>query len=158
MTHQIVHGLNHHYQYEHLFQSFRIILIDLTQRITEVAIIKEINKHCKLNLTYGRYTKTKDEKECFLLYASTTAKFEYLMQTSSWPDKIRNAEYQIDLPIKIPALYSIIVLNVPSQWNEQTFGNELKQQYPSVVRAVRLFVEGGRPLNRIRLDFSSYKE
>ena len=80
------------------------------------------------------------------------------MQKSNWPDKIRNAEYQLDLPVKIPASYSIVVLNDPSQWNEQNFGNEFKQQYPSIVRAVRLFVKGGRPLNKIRLDFSTYKE
>ncbi|CAF4740776.1 unnamed protein product, partial [Rotaria sp. Silwood2] len=126
--------------------------------VTEVAIIKEINNHYKLNLTYGRYTKTKDDEKCFLLYASTTAQFEFLMNVSNWPNKIRNVDYQLDLPMKIPTSYSIVVLNVPSQWNEHTFGNELKQRYPSIVRDVRLFVKGGRPLNKVRLDFSSYKE
>ncbi|CAF3210753.1 unnamed protein product [Rotaria sp. Silwood2] len=80
------------------------------------------------------------------------------MCISNWPNKICNSEYKLDLPVKIPSSYSIVVLNVPSQWDEQTFGNELKQHYPSIVRAVRLFVKGGRPLNKVRLDFSSYKE
>ena len=101
--------------------------------MTEVAIIKEINSHFRLNLTYGRCTKTKDEKECFLLYASTTAQFEYLMQTADWPKKIRNVEYQLDLPIKIPPSYAIVVLDVRFLWYEQTFGNKLKQHYPSIV-------------------------
>lgn len=140
------------------FPPFRITLNNTTVSITEVAIIKELNHLCKLNLTYGRYTKTKDNNKCFLLYASTNAQFEHLMQMANWPTKICNSEYKLDLPIKIPSSYSIVVLNVPSQWNEQTFGNELKQHYPTIVRAVRLFVKNGRPLNKIRLDFSSYKE
>ena len=124
--------------------------------ITEVAIIKDINNHCKLKLTYGRYTKTKDE--CFLLYENTTAEFEHLMQISNWLDKICNVEYQLDLPIKITAPCSIVILNVPSQWNEQMFGSKLKQHYPSIAQAVCLFVKGKRPLNKVHLDFSTYKE
>ncbi|CAF3258967.1 unnamed protein product, partial [Rotaria sp. Silwood2] len=104
------------------------------------------------------YIKTKDDEKCFLLYASTTAQFEHLMEISNWPSRIRNVEYELVLPKKMPTSYSIVVLNVPSQWNEQIFGNELKQHYPSIVRAVRIFVKGRRPLNKVRLDFSSFKE
>ncbi|CAF1488326.1 unnamed protein product [Rotaria sordida] len=90
------------------FPPFRITLQDVNRYpSTELSIIKEINKHCKLNLTYGRYTKTSDNQ---------------------------------------------------TQWSAQAFGNELKQHYSSVVCAVRLFVNGGRPLSKVRVDFSSYKE
>ncbi|CAF1389762.1 unnamed protein product [Rotaria sordida] len=141
------------------FPPFRITLQDVNRYpSTELSIIKEINKHCKLNLTYGRYTKTSDNQTCFLLYTSTTTQFEYLMCETNWPSMINNTKYKLDLPNKIPSSYSIVVQNVPSQWSAQAFGNELKQHYSSVVRAVRLFVNGGRPLSKVRVDFSSYKE
>ncbi|CAF1473656.1 unnamed protein product [Rotaria sordida] len=59
---------------------------------------------------------------------------------------------------KIPSSYSIVVQNVPSQWSAQAFDNELKQHYPSIVRVVRIFISGGRPFSKVRVDFSSYKE
>ncbi|CAF2065349.1 unnamed protein product [Rotaria magnacalcarata] len=141
------------------FPPFRIILEDPNKYpTTELIVIKEINKYCKLNLTYGRYAKTANNQMCYLLYTSTTAQFEYLMCQSNWPNKICNGEYKVDLPSKIPSSYSIVAQNVPSQWSAEAFGNELKQYYPSIVRAVRLFIKGGRPLSKVRIDFSSYKE
>jgi hypothetical protein len=141
------------------FPPFRIILDDPNKYpTTELIVIKEINKYCKLNLTYGRYAKTANNQMCYLLYTSTTAQFEYLMCQSNWPDKICNTVYKLDLPSKIPSSYSIVVLNVPSQWSAEAFGNELKKHYPSIVRAVRLYIKGGRPLAKVRIDFSSYKE
>ncbi|CAF0770622.1 unnamed protein product [Adineta ricciae] len=141
------------------YPPFRITFQDENSYPTsELSLIKEINKQCKLNLTYGRYTKTSDMKMCFLLYPSTTEQFEYLMCESNWPSMISKTEYKLDLPIKIPSSYSIVIQKVPSQWNAEAFGRELKQCYPSIVRAVRLFISGGRPLSKVRVDFSSYKE
>ncbi len=112
------------------FPPFRITPQDVNQfPTTELSIIKEINKYCKLNLTYGRYKKSSDNQICFLLYPSTTTQFEYLMCEPNWPSTINNIKYKLDLPIKIPSSYSIVVLNVPRQWSAQDFGNELKQHY-----------------------------
>jgi hypothetical protein len=141
------------------FPPFRITPQDVNQfPTTEVSVIKEINKYCKLNLTYGRYTKSSENQMCFLLYASTTTQFEYLMCETNWPSTINNTKYKLDLPNKIPSSYSLVVQNVPRQWSAQDFGNELKQHYPSIVRAVRLYINGGRPLPKVRVDFSSYKD
>jgi hypothetical protein len=141
------------------FPPFRIILQDVNSYpSTELNIIREINKYSKLNLTYGRYAKTADDQMCFLLYASTTAQFEHLMCEANWPAMMCNSKYKLNLPSKIPSSYSIVVRNVPTQWNPQTFGEELKQQYPTIVRVVRLFITGGRPLSKVRVDFSSFNE
>lgn len=141
------------------FPPFRITLKDENQfSASELGIIKEINKHCRLNITYGRFTKTSNDQTCFLLYATTTTQFEYLMIESNWPPTINNFNYKLDLPNKIPASYSIVIQNVPNQWNTQSFGNELKQIYSSIVRVVRLYRNGGRPLSKVRVDFSSHKE
>ena len=141
------------------FPPFRISLLDPSRYpTTEITIIREVNNHCKLTLTYGRFTKTRDDETCYLLYASTTAQFEHLMCQGNWPDRICKTEYQLALPTKIPSSYSIVVLNVPYQWNEQAFGEELKLRYPSTVRVVRLYRKGGHPLSKIRVDFSSFSE
>jgi hypothetical protein len=117
-----------------------------------------MKSHCKLNLTYGRFAKSAEKETSYLLFANKTTQFEHLMCETNWPDKIGSCSYKVDLPTKIPAAYSIVVKNVPYQWNIQPFEDELKKQYPTIVRAVRLFINGGRPLSKVRVDFASYKE
>jgi hypothetical protein len=92
------------------FPPFRITLKDVNRYpTTELGVIKEINKQCKLNLTYVRFTKTSDNQMCLLLYASTTTQFDYLMCESNWPSTINNTKYKLDLPNKIPSSYSRVV-------------------------------------------------
>ncbi len=71
---------------------------------------------------------------------------------------ISNTKYKFDLSNKIPSSYSIVVQDVPSQWSAKTFGNELKQHYPSMVRVVCVYMRGGRPLSKVRVDFPSYED
>ncbi|UJR24313.1 hypothetical protein I4U23_027280 [Adineta vaga] len=53
------------------FPPFRI-------RIKDVTIIRDLNKKCKLNLTYGRMSSSKNDR-CYLLYCSTSVQFELLL-------------------------------------------------------------------------------
>ncbi|CAF0768580.1 unnamed protein product [Didymodactylos carnosus] len=123
----------------------------------DVSIIKDINRKCKINLTYGRPVVIKQEK-CYLLYADTTTQFDFLLNIQNWPDRICDSQYVVELPRKIPFSYSIVVKNIPAQWNVVGFGEELKQRYSTIVRAERLFINGGRPISKVRVDFSSNKE
>jgi len=139
------------------FPPFRLLLDDSDgHRPTELSIIKEINKFTRLNCTYGRFTKSNDDKTSFLLYASSITQFEFLLKKENWPNNINNNSYTLELPNRTPASYSLIVRNVPPQWDVESFGNELKQQYPTIIRTVRLFRNGGIPLAKVRLDFSSH--
>jgi hypothetical protein len=141
------------------YPPFRITLKDTDKYpSTDLGIIRNVNLSCKMNLTYGRYTKSNEKQLCYLLYASTSAQFEKLMVEANWPDKICDSEYKVDLPTKIPTSYSIVVLDVPPQWNAQGFGEELKKRYSTIVRTERLYFKGGRPISKVRIDFSSYKE
>ena len=143
---------------KHNFPPFRLSLEDANgHSSTELSIIKDINKSTKLNLTYGRFAKSNNDKSSFLLYANTTNQFEFLLNKDNWPTTINNQTYTLDLPNKTPSSYSLVVLNVPPQWDAQAFGAELKQQYPAIIRSARLFRAGGRPLAKVRIDFSSYK-
>lgn len=54
---------------------------------SELAVIKDINKHCKISLSYGRYS-TRNNKKSFLLYANSNEQFERLLNKSSWPSII----------------------------------------------------------------------
>ena len=141
------------------FPPFRVTLHGNADfSLTELGIIKEINRHCHLNLTYGRFAKTTNDQVCFLLYASSFKQFEHLMSKSNWPPTINSANFNLELPSKIPASYSMVISNVPSQWSTQSFADELKRIHPSIVRVVRLFRNGGRPLPKVRADFSSHVE
>ncbi|CAF1066964.1 unnamed protein product, partial [Didymodactylos carnosus] len=123
------------------FPPFRIRLKVDKYPTQDVTIIKELNQKCKLNLTYGRISTSKNDK-CYLLYCNTSSQFESLLDKSKWPDKIYDCEYTFDLPQKIPSSYSVVMLNIPVQWNVQGFCEELKQRYKTIVKAERLFVKG----------------
>lgn len=47
---------------------------------------------------------------------------------------------------------------MPTQWDVQSFCDELKSQYKTIIKSERLYVRGGRPIPKIRIDFSSNKE
>jgi hypothetical protein len=139
------------------FPPFRIMLKDDQYPIQDVAIIKDMNRKCKLNLTYGRMSSSKHNR-CYLLYCNTPVQFEYLLDKSKWPDTICDSEFTFDIPQKIPSSYSIVMLNIPTQWDVQSFCDELKVQYQTIIKSERLYVRGGRPISKIRIDFSSNKE
>ncbi|CAF4514670.1 unnamed protein product, partial [Rotaria sp. Silwood2] len=121
------------------FPPFRIKLKDDDKYpVQDVTIIKELNRQCKLNLTYGRMS-TSDNDRHYLLYCNTATQFETLL-------------------VKFSASYSLMVLDIPTQWNVQNFCDELKQRYKTIIKGERLFVKGGRLIPRIRVDFSSNKE
>ncbi|CAF0962935.1 unnamed protein product [Didymodactylos carnosus] len=83
---------------------------------------------------------------------------DFLLNTENWPDRICNNQHSVELPRKIPSSFSIVVKNVPAQRNAAGFGEELKQRYSTIVRAERLFIKGGRPISKVRVDFSSNKD
>lgn len=139
------------------FPPFRILIKDDQYPAKDVTIIKEINKTCNLNLTYGRMSSSKTNR-CYLLYCNTSNQFEYLLDKTKWPNKLCGCDYTYDLPKKIPTAYSIVMSNIPIQWDVKSFCDELKLQYKTIIRSERLYVRGGRPISKIRIDFSSNKE
>ncbi|CAF4688563.1 unnamed protein product [Rotaria sp. Silwood2] len=101
---------------------------------------------------------TSKVNRCYLLYCNTSVQFEYLLDKNKWPDKLCDCDYTFDLPRKIPSSYSVVMSNVPTQWDVQSFCDELKLQYKTIIKSERLYVRGGRPIPKIRIDFSSNKE
>ncbi|CAF1652858.1 unnamed protein product [Rotaria magnacalcarata] len=154
---QIYESTSRKHHTREFFPPFRIIIKDDQYPPQDVVIIKELNKKCKLNLTYGRMSSSKTNK-CYLLYCNTSAQFEYFLDKSNWPDKICDCDYTFDSPTRIPSSYSIVMLNVPTQWDVSNFCDELKLQYKTIIKGERLYVRGARPIPKIRIDFSSNKE
>ena len=139
------------------FPPFRLWIDDTNGHLsTELSIIREINKSTRLDFTYGRFAKSNDGRTYFLLFANSVSQFEFLLKKENWPKTINNLTYTFDLPNKTPASYSLVIQNVPPQWDAQSFGVELKRQYPSIIRTARLFRSGGIPLAKVRIDFSSH--
>ncbi|CAF1308668.1 unnamed protein product [Adineta steineri] len=96
------------------FPPFRITFVaDSTP--SELSIIKDINKHCRIGLSYGRYSSTGSNK-CFLLYANSSEQFDRLMDKTTWPIQICSLDYEITSPSKVPTSYSIVDIGVPAQW------------------------------------------
>ncbi|CAF2988066.1 unnamed protein product [Rotaria sp. Silwood2] len=119
------------------FPPFRITFsADVTP--SELSIIKDINKHCLISLSYRRYAATGRNK-CFLLYANSSEQFDRLMH-------------------KIPSSYSIVAIRVSAQWNLTEFESDIKKKYPRIVKVERLYIKGGIPISKVRIDFSSNQE
>jgi hypothetical protein len=138
------------------FPPFRISFAD-DQKPSELSILKDINKHCHISLSHGRYSSF-GKKNNFLLYANSTDQFERLLDKNLWPSKICNLDYFVQLPSKVPVSYSIVALGIPVQWNIDEFEHDVKNQYPTVVKVERIYVKGGIPISKVRIDFSSNRE
>ncbi|CAF3106642.1 unnamed protein product [Rotaria sp. Silwood2] len=157
-VHKQIYESSNRKQHQHdSFPPFRITIKDDQYPTQDVAIIKDMNRKCKLNLTYGRMSSSKSNR-CYLLYCNTSVQFEHLLDKAKWPDKICDLEYTFEIPKRIPSSYSVVMLNIPTQWDIQYFCNELKVQYKTIIRCERLYVRGERPISKIRIDFSSNKE
>ena len=124
---------------------------------SELAIIKDINKHCKISLSYGRFSSMGNKKS-FLLYANSNDQFERLLNKSLWPSNICSCNYILDIPVKVPSSYSLIVTGIPAQWDLTDFEADVKQQHPSIIKVERMLVRGGIPIAKVRIDFSSNDE
>ncbi|CAF3396752.1 unnamed protein product [Rotaria sp. Silwood2] len=124
---------------------------------SELSIIKDINKHCHIGLSYGRYTSTGSNK-CFLIYANSSEQFDRLMDKTIWPIQICSLDYEILFPSKVPTSYSIVAIGVPAQWKLEQFESDIKKQYPTIIKVERLYVKDRIPISKVRIDFSSNQE
>jgi hypothetical protein len=124
---------------------------------SELAIIKDINKYCKISLSYGRFSSMGNKKR-FLLYANSNDQFERLLNKSLWPTTICSRNYILDIPSKVPTSYSLIATGIPAQWDLTDFESDVKRQYPSIIKVERMLVRGGIPIAKARIDFSSNED
>ncbi|CAF5166359.1 unnamed protein product, partial [Rotaria magnacalcarata] len=106
------------------FPPFRITFT-ADETPSELSIIKDINKHCRISLSYGRYAAAGRNKS-FLLYVNSSEQFDRLMDTNIWPTQICSLDCSIDLPSKVPSSYSIVAIGVPAQWNLAEFELDIK--------------------------------
>ncbi|CAF2034111.1 unnamed protein product [Rotaria magnacalcarata] len=138
------------------FPPFRLSFND-SKLPSELSIIKDINRQCRISLSFGRYSSF-GKKNSFLIYANSADQYDRLMTKSIWPTMICDRNYVLDLPSKIPTSYSIVMLNVPVQWNIEELGNDIKNQYSTIVKVERFYVKGGKPISKVRINFSSSEE
>ena len=121
---------------------------------SELAIIKDINKYCKISLSYGRFSSMGNRKN-FLLYANSNEQFERLLNKNLWPCTICACKFTLDIPFKVPTSYSLIATGIPAQWDLTDFELDVKKQYPSIIKVERMLARGGIPIAKVRIDFSS---
>ncbi|UJR19423.1 hypothetical protein I4U23_022553 [Adineta vaga] len=138
------------------FPPFRISFI-ADESPSELSIIKDLNKHFRIGLSYGRYSSA-GENKTFLLYVNTNEQFDRLMNKQIWPIQICTLDYTITSPSKVPSSYSVVAIGVPVQWKLTEFEIDIKKLYPTIIKVERLYVKGGQPISKVRIDFSSNQE
>ena len=80
------------------------------------------------------------------------------MERNLWPIQICALDYSINFPSKVPSAYSVVARGVPAQWNISELEADLRKIHPTIIKVERLFVQGGTPFSKIRIDFSSNAE
>jgi hypothetical protein len=138
------------------FPPFRLTF-ENNQKPSELSILKDLNRHCHISLSYGRYSSF-EKKNHFLLYANSTEQFERLMDRNTWPLKICDLDFVLNIPSKVPTSFSIVVLGIPAQWDTNDLGTEIKKQYSTILKVERLYIKGGIPISKVRIDFASNRE
>ena len=98
------------------------------------------------------------EKNHFLLYANSTDQFKRLMDRNAWPPKICDFDFFLNIPWKVPTSFSIVVMGIPAQWDTSELETEIKKQYSTVLKVERVYVKGGIPISKVRIDIASNHE
>ena len=50
------------------------------------------------------------------------------------------------------------MLGIPAHWDTSDLETEIKKQYSTILRIERLYVRGGIPISKVRIDFASNHE
>ena len=125
------------------------------QKPIEIHVLNELVKHNnKLNVSSASYSSYPQSRHVLLLFANDSFSYEFLVEKSAWPKSICGLSFQVTYPNRIPTSYSIIVNQIPRDWNVDSIKPLIVSRYRSMVQAVRIFREG-KPTNRIRIDFRS---
>ena len=138
------------------FPPFRL-KFENDRKPSELSILKDVNRHCHISLSHGRYSSFQG-KNHFLLYANSIDQYERLMDKNAWPSKVCNLDYVLNIPTKVPTSLSIVVLGIPAQWGTDELETEIKKQYSTVLQVERLYIRGGIPISKVRIDFASSRE
>ena len=92
---------------------------------------------------------------CLLVFANDSITFEDLMVQSHWPPLLKGLKIKIQLPRTLPSEYSIVIRQFHKNWIESEVEQEMRTNYPSLVKLTLMFVKEGTPLNLVWADFHS---
>ena len=121
----------------------------------EIQVLNELVKHNKnLNVSSALYSSYPQTRHVLLLFANDSSSYELLFENKAWPNSICGLSFNVKFPHRIPTSYSIIVNQIPRNWDIASIQPLIATRYPSMVQAVRMFRES-KPTNRIRIDFRS---
>ena len=67
------------------------------------------------------------------------------MDKNTWPSNVCNLDYPLNIPTRIPTVFSIVVMGIPAQWGILELESDIKKQYPTVLKVERLFAKGRVP-------------
>ena len=88
------------------------------QKPIEIHVLNELVKHSnKLNVSSASYSSYPQSRHVLLLFANDSSSYELLVEKSAWPKSICGLSFQVIYPNRIPMSYSIIVNQIPRDWN-----------------------------------------
>ena len=80
------------------------------------------------------------------------------MDQSHWPPLLKVLKIKFQLPRTLPSEYSIVIRQFHKNWIEREVEQEMRTDYPSLVKLTRMFVKEDTPLNLVRADFHSISQ
>ncbi|CAF3386449.1 unnamed protein product [Rotaria sp. Silwood2] len=133
---------------------FPPFIIKFNEEVDESITIKYIMNHYgstyNVNLRLAGH-RLKKKKE-LLIFVDDRDSFAVLYDDTKWPTTINSLVYDKIAPTHLPPQFSILIRNVPLEKNVNELIDDIKQDYPSVVNALRIFNRNKSPTTLVRLD------
>lgn len=137
--------------------AFPPFILKFNQAVTEKIIIDLIFGHFKsnynLDLNFAGH-KLKNNGT-LVLFVKDRESFSVLFKESNWPTLIDSMNYERILPKFLPPQFSILIKNVPIDWDINTLLLDLKTDYPDITSAHRLIDKKEKPTTFVRLDINN---
>jgi len=138
---------------------FPPFVINFPQDVDEKSIIQNISSHFSSNYNFdlnfaGHRLKG---KRSLLLFIKNRESFAILFDDDKWPQTINSMNYVKTRPNHLPSQFSIILKNVPVENDINKLLEDIKNDYPDVVHAIRISNKNKSPTTIVLLDIKNVK-
>ncbi len=136
---------------------FPPFIINFEQNVMENLIIEDLMDHFVKKYNFKLYLvghRLKGKKEV-LLFVGNRESFLMLYDNEKWPLDLNSYSYNKTHPNHLPPQFSIIMRNVPTDYNMSALLAEINEEYPDVCNANRLSNKAQQQTSFVRLDINN---
>lgn len=137
--------------------AFPPFILRFNEEVNESAIINDLTSYFKnthaFDLTLAGH-RLKGKRE-LLLFVNNRDSFARCFEDRNWPATIGSHCYEKSRPNHLPPQFSVVLRNVPMDFETNELLTSLKEEFPDALTAHRILSKDKQPTSFVRIDIQS---